>query len=207
MSAGRSWPEDSSPVYVSQNWVDSTRPPKVSVQQVSTADGDWGGQDSSEGWRTQVWLSGEVLGYRDASEMVSNGAMESKWWTIMMESVLQESAFARRDLGSVVYLPAAFIVFVLVGALHTRASCSGDRSVTQPASFLNRHQVRKRRVRIGSHSSWHQRGSCVPAFTITARGRSIGEDLQLGRRKIGFGSRHTRHWIGSLRLGEIRLEG
>lgn len=76
---------------MSQNWVDNTRPPKVSVQQVSTTDGDWGGQDSREGWRTQVWLSGEVLGYRDASEMVSNGAMESKWWTIMMGSVVQNA--------------------------------------------------------------------------------------------------------------------
>lgn len=46
--AGSSWPCDSRPVYVFQNCVAMTRPPKVSEQQVSTCSGvAWAEQDQT----------------------------------------------------------------------------------------------------------------------------------------------------------------
>jgi hypothetical protein len=74
VSLGRNCPWSSRPVYVFQNCVLRTRPPKVSTQQESTFDGSWLGHDSNGFCSWHVWFNVLWPGYICAWDVLMNRA-------------------------------------------------------------------------------------------------------------------------------------
>ena len=86
VSAGRSWPEDSPPVYVDQNCVVRRSPPKVSTQHESTTVGSCSGHERSGFWSRQVWFRLLWSGYSCAEAVAAKSAAA----TVGLDSMLSK---------------------------------------------------------------------------------------------------------------------